>query len=636
MRLRTHPVAILACLLSLASQASAQNPGTKESQSAPVLSIDSAQIAPEEFAQWMLRLYASRHAKDFVDQWVIHREAKARGLEVPQADIFKEMDEEIGVRIDGAFHGKKEEWLGELSRLGRTEGGHRRQREVELRPWIESREMVREGRVVPELLIERDWELYYGPRGRRFELQLLFKQIVFSSMEAGTPNEILQRMRAGEEQAVLAQIQSIRKRIVDGGEDFGVVARETSDDEDSREFAGRWPGGWNQFGWPSQFVDALFDLQPGEVSEPLRARGGWWLVKVESFQDTPLETVREKIVSDLIVKGPEQSEVGNFQVALLQNVTWELSPEMFAEGEPAEGPPLEGLVIDGTSVSRAEFARWFLAARGETMYQQFAEHWLVEKTAREQLISVSLEELEARTDEFLGMQVSFLHKGNREAWQDYVRKQGRTEDDWRREWRERVRIDLLTEKLLLRERVVTDEMVRAHWEDVYGKQGREIRARWIVFGPPQITPEPGMSKERFDELSELAHAQRLRDAQELVQRIRAGEDFATLARKYSEDPATREQGGELDGRFRPESWPEEVAREVPKLKVGEVSEPFFAARCFMIFEVFRERTVQYAEVEAQLREDLKTKRPANADLAGWRNALLKKSKVTPMPGIYAR
>ncbi len=603
---------------------------------APVVRIDDAEIGPQEFKQWMLRFYASRHARQFVDQWVVHREAEARGIQVSSADIEREIDAELAARIDGAFHGKKEEWLEELKRLDRTEGGHRVQREVELRPWIESVEMVKVGRVVPELFIERDWELQYGPKGRKFELLLLFKLIEFSSLEPGTPNEILQRLRQGEEQAVREQIMELRQRIVQNGEDFASLARAHSDDEPSRMLDGRWPGGWNQFTWPPNFIEALFTLEPGQVSEPLRARGGWWLVKCEAYHDTPLESVREKITAELIAKGPEQSEVGQFQNELMANVRWELDPEMFAEGEPAEGPPLVGLVIDGTPVPRAEFTRWFMAARGETMAQQFAEHWLLEKTAREQFVSVSLEELEARTDEFLGMQVSVLHKGNREAWLDTLRTQGRTQEDWRREWRERVRIDLLTEKLLLRERVVTDEMVQQHWESVYGKNGREIRARWIVFGPPVLPAEEGMTKERFDELSEAAHRKRHEDAQALVTRLRAGEDFASLARKYSEDPNTREQGGELAGRFRGETWPEEVALAVPKLKLGEVTDPIFAARCWMIFEVFSERTVSFESVENELREELKTKRPAIADLAGWRNALLKKSKVQLLPGIHAQ
>jgi parvulin-like peptidyl-prolyl isomerase len=602
----------------------------------PVVRIDSAEVGADEFAHWMLRFYGSRHAKDFVDQWVLHREAVRRGLAVSEAEIAAELESEIAIRIAGAFHGEKSEWLAELQRLGRTEGGHRTQRVVELRPWLDSTAMARVGRVVPEDFIRRDWELTYGPRGRRFDLQLIFQRILFSSPEPNTPNEIQNRVRAAEEAAVLERARNVRNRIVVGGESFEAVARELSDDDASRAFGGRTPGGWSQWGWPTSFIDALFHLAPGEVSEPMRARGGWWLVRVNDYQDTPLEQVRESILQDLIAKGPEQSEVGALQNQILSKVQWELSPELFAAEEPAEGPPLAGVIIDGEPVTRAEFARWFLAARGETMVSQFAEHWLVEKTAREKLVSISEAELEGRTDEYLGLQVSVNHKGNREAWLDSVRRTGRSEQDWRREWRERVRIDLLTEKLMLAERVVTEEMVRARWEEVYGKQGRELRARWILMRIPPVADEPGLTKERFDQLYAEVVAQRRREALSLVQRVRAGEDFATLARKHSEDPNTRELGGELPGRFRPETWPEEVGAAVLALRAGQVTEPILAARCWMIFEVTSERNAAYEDVRDSLYAELKTLRPSAADMAVWRNGLLKQSKVESLPGIYVR
>jgi len=62
-------------------------------------------------------------------------------------------------------------------------------------------------------------------------------------------------------------------------------------------------------------------------------------------------------------------------------------------------------------------------------------------------------------------------------------------------------------------------------------------------------------------------------ARDLFEKIAHGSDFATLARHYSKDPGSKDQGGELGFFSRGQMMPqfEEAAF---KLKRGEVSEPF--------------------------------------------------------------
>jgi peptidyl-prolyl cis-trans isomerase SurA len=62
-------------------------------------------------------------------------------------------------------------------------------------------------------------------------------------------------------------------------------------------------------------------------------------------------------------------------------------------------------------------------------------------------------------------------------------------------------------------------------------------------------------------------------AQALYERLQAGEDFAELAKKESEDNITRNQGGDM-GWFPLQAWGTAVAENLEKLKDGEVSQPF--------------------------------------------------------------
>jgi peptidyl-prolyl cis-trans isomerase SurA len=59
-------------------------------------------------------------------------------------------------------------------------------------------------------------------------------------------------------------------------------------------------------------------------------------------------------------------------------------------------------------------------------------------------------------------------------------------------------------------------------------------------------------------------------ADSILNLIRAGEDFATLAKRFSEDVATKDQGGDL-GWQRTSTWVPEFGAALSRLQVGQVS-----------------------------------------------------------------
>jgi parvulin-like peptidyl-prolyl isomerase len=102
------------------------------------------------------------------------------------------------------------------------------------------------------------------------------------------------------------------------------------------------------------------------------------------------------------------------------------------------------------------------------------------------------------------------------------------------------------------------EVERYHQEHMDRYSAPEmVRARHILISPNGPGPEA----------DEKARAR----AADVLRRIRAGEDFAALARQFSDDPPTREQGGEL-GSFARGAMLEEFERAAFALKEGEVSD----------------------------------------------------------------
>ncbi len=116
---------------------------------------------------------------------------------------------------------------------------------------------------------------------------------------------------------------------------------------------------------------------------------------------------------------------------------------------------------------------------------------------------------------------------------EQLQKQGMNPQDYRKEMRKQIRQYRFME-LEIRSRVnVTDEDIRAHFNRAQAEQAREPawRLQRILLTLP---------RDADDELVAALSS----EADVLLEQLRAGKDFAQVARLRSDDPATREQGGE--------------------------------------------------------------------------------------------
>ena len=147
-----------------------------------------------------------------------------------------------------------------------------------------------------------------------------------------------------------------------------------------------------------------------------------------------------------------------------------------------------------------------------------------------------------------------------------------------------------------------------------------MSARHILISPTGPGPEA----------DEKARAR----AADLLRRIRAGEDFGALARQYSDDPPTRDNGGEL-GSFGRGAMLEEFERAAFSLRAGEVSdlvrthEGYHIIQCISRESAFAQPLAwMYANVASDLaRERARQMAKARADslylVAGTPQAMLR-------------
>jgi peptidyl-prolyl cis-trans isomerase SurA len=144
---------------------------------------------------------------------------------------------------------------------------------------------------------------------------------------------------------------------------------------------------------------------------------------------------------------------------------------------------------------------------------------------------------------------------------------------------------------------VSDNDVQSYY-DGHMKSGDhvQVRASHIFVSIPENADGVTLkAKEKF--------------AHDLLERAKGGEDFAKLAKEFSQDPATRDEGGDL-GYFGRDMLPKPIEEMVFSMKIGEVRGPVRADRGFHVIKLIDRRTKEVkpiADVREELRNQLRQK-----------------------------
>jgi parvulin-like peptidyl-prolyl isomerase len=605
-------------------------------------------VPVQEYARWLLRVNGETLARDYVfDIFLREREAKRLGVSVTPEEVRAEWERLQKLRVDGAFQGNLQGWIDEMQRTGRSLDGVMAQRGQELYSELLGKRVAAVGRKIPEELVVRDWELRYGRHGLRHDLQMMFFKVIQQSAEAGehaaaNQERFHQEALAGGRQ----RANVVRQRLL-AGEEFAQLARKESDDytreqtmigtlPDNRAAGGEQKG-FVHYGWPPAFLDAVDALKIGELSEPVYANGGYWLVRRVATRETPLASVRAEIEQALIERGPESYEVALVFDPLMEKAKIELSPDLLQDMPQLEGPNQDAVAftVDGEPVPRGKYALWLLRMRGEELVSAFVEHYLVEQKARQLGITATDAEVRERSEEMMQFWMDAKFKGHGDRFETFLAESGRTKESYLSSMDARMRIDVLIDKIFRTERAYTEEDIKRRWEQIYGKDGRSFDARMILLGLPVMAPpKPDATAEDLSRIQAEAVASTRQLGADIVRRLRSGEDFGALAEKYSKDVATSKRGGAMvGGRFRPESWEAGVVKAVTELAPGEVSDPIELIQGFAIFERGPDRVVALDEVREELLGQLREQRTSDVTCSYYRNELYKQSRVQILPAM---
>jgi tetratricopeptide (TPR) repeat protein len=213
----------------------------------------------------------------------------------------------------------------------------------------------------------------------------------------------------------------------------------------------------------------------------------------------------------------------------------------------------------------------------EQIFRELVDNELLRQEAYRRRLRVTRADINKRIDELVQLQlVSAKQQYERDKdFRDFVRRQYGSFDalasDLRRQLgrqRSAFEQDLLMEKL---QRSIEQEVKVTEKDllDTYTK----FRLRHIFVSTDRFLPK---GKQPTDQERAEAKRKALERAKELRERVIKGEDFAKLAERESDDPVTKRKGGDLGelsldaARWR---LGEDAMSILPKLKVGDVSEP---------------------------------------------------------------
>ncbi len=230
------------------------------------------------------------------------------------------------------------------------------------------------------------------------------------------------------------------------------------------------------------------------------------------------------------------------------------------------------------------------AARRQILAQMVDEELMVQQAERDTTIKVTEQEVQDAVEQTVqNVRKQFA---SITEFQAQLRAAGFvSEEEWRRWLADQQRRSILQQRLIeelkqkgkLRPIPPSDAEMREFWEANRAQQPKRPAA--ISFRQIVIVPKPDSA----------ASARALQLAESLLAALRQGASFAEVAKKYSADSASREQGGEL-GWFRRGVMVKEFEDVAFRLRPGAISDVVRTEFGFHIIQVER---AQPAEILAR-------------------------------------
>jgi foldase protein PrsA len=178
-----------------------------------------------------------------------------------------------------------------------------------------------------------------------------------------------------------------------------------------------------------------------------------------------------------------------------------------------------------------------------------------------------------------------------------LRAQGLTREDWNKQ-----RIEQATLELVLDREVkasVTDDEVKKFYDENPARfeQPETVRACHVLLATIDLNTRQA--------LPQAQREAKRKQADEVLKRARAGEDFGKLVKEFSEDPSTRERGGEMTfARGQMPAELEAVAFALADSQIGDVVTTPFGYHVVKTLEKTPAKKAEFGKVSDNIKKGL--------------------------------
>jgi peptidyl-prolyl cis-trans isomerase SurA len=221
------------------------------------------------------------------------------------------------------------------------------------------------------------------------------------------------------------------------------------------------------------------------------------------------------------------------------------------------------------------------ALRRELLEERINELLIIQAALRDTTIVVSESEISRRVQQEVQQRQDAV--GGPVALENALRASGLSLRDFREMLAQQMREGMLIQQYFgraMRDRQpprISETEMRRFLEEQRGSLGQ--RPPTITFQQLVVPPQPSEAA--------LAEARQLADS--VMARLRNREDFAQLARRFSDDPASRDMGGDLGFFKRGDMVPAFEAAVFDMLRPGEISPPIRTSFGYHIIKLERVR-----------------------------------------------
>ena len=280
-----------------------------------------------------------------------------------------------------------------------------------------------------------------------------------------------------------------------------------------------------------------------------------------------------------------------------------------------------------------------IEALKEGIIAELIDRALIETEARRRELSIPEEKLEK------AYKARVAEMGGDELYRDYLAESGITDEDFRQVVRGEI-YGLMLQQELGKEISVTQseeqefynkEKSNPKFQNLF-KEAERVRASHILISArrsqiaSEIRSTGNLDKATADARVTQEMSKRRERALAIFARAKAGADFARLARENSEDPGSRDKGGDL-GLFTRNTHTAKFDEAAFAMKPGEVSavvETEYGYHVIKVAEHKPERIRSLDEVRASIEQQLRSRKLAD-HLTRWLEARRREAAINVTP-----